>query len=152
MNNEFFKPHGVYCLIITYKPESTDTHASVDITKAVHSSMTPRDSSMKNAFKNLRLSDGKTYGELEMPEAAPLVFPALEHLVDPNSTEEIQKSNKMKSTQKFFADYSDRRAQAKYAAEHPDSVLVVPEDKKFASKYSGKHYSSVEVHFFLFLF
>ena len=141
MNNEFFRPHGLYCLILTYKPESSATHASVDITQAIHSSMTPKESSMKQTFKNLRLSDGKTWGELQMPESAPLIFPALESLVDPTTPGEVQKSNKLKSTGKFFADYADRRAQAKYAAEHPNSVLATgPEDKKFAGRYADPNH------------
>jgi hypothetical protein len=143
MNNEFFKPHGLYCLILTFKPESSATHESVNITQAIHSSMTPRESSMKNTFKNLRLSEGKTYGELELPEAAPLIFPALESLVDPTTPGEVQKSNKLKSTGKFFADYSDRRAQARYAAENPDSMLAMnPEDQKFAGRFADPNHAA----------
>jgi len=143
MNNEFFKPHGLYCLILTYKPESSTKHASVDITQAIHSSMTPRDSGLKNTFKNLRLSDGKTYGELELPEAAPLIFPALEDLVDPKTEANVKKSNKMKSTQKFFADYADRRAQAKYAAENPGLILSqTGEEKKFAGRFADPNHAA----------
>jgi len=52
---------------MTYKPESSDTHASIDITTAISSTENPASSGMKHAFKNMRLSAGKTYGELEMP-------------------------------------------------------------------------------------
>jgi hypothetical protein len=118
MNNEFFKPRGLYCLIMTYKPDSTETHARVDITQTISSSMNPASSSTKQTFKNLRLSSGKTYGELELPEAAPLIFPALDSL------SAADQQSKMKSTKKFVADYFDRRAQAQYAAENPGSKLA----------------------------
>ena len=91
---------------------------------------------MKAFGKNMRLSSGKTYGEMEMPEAAPLIFPALDKVADDSSAEGIKKQNKMKSSQKFVADYFDRRAQAQYAAENPGSALAVPNEKPFASRYS----------------
>jgi len=137
-NNEFFKPRGLYCLIITYKPESSDSHASVDITKAISSSINPAESGMKQAFKNMRLSSGKTYGELEMPEAAPLIFPALDQL---GATEEgVKKQNKLKSSQKFMADYFDRRAQASYAKENPTSSLAQTPSTGFVSRYSDPNH------------
>jgi hypothetical protein len=135
MNNEFFKPRGLYCLIMTYKPDSTKTHAQVDITQTISSSMTPASSSTKQAFKNLRLSSGKTYGELELPEAAPLIFPALDNL----SAAETQ--SKMKSSQKFVADYYDRRAQAKYAGENPGSKLAGQgQEPVFKSRYADPNH------------
>lgn len=136
MNNEFFKPHGLYCLIMTYKPEASTTHASVDITKSISSSMTPGSSGMRQTLNNLRLSSGTTYGELELPEAAPLIFPALDTLAASTSAEGIQKKSKLKSSQKFIADYFDRRAQAEYANQNPTSALAVPSEKRFASRYA----------------
>jgi hypothetical protein len=140
MNNEFFKPRGLYCLIITYKPESSDTDASVNITQAIMSAESPASSGMKQAFKNMRLSAGSTYGELEMPEAAPLIFPALEQPADSTSEEGFKKEGKMKSSHKFVADYYDRRAQAQYAAENPNSVLAQGPSASFASRYSDPNH------------
>ena len=58
----------------------------------------------------LRVSSGKTYGEIEMPESAPLIFPALDQAaVNPDA-------NKLKKSQKFVPDYFDRRAQATYVS------------------------------------
>jgi hypothetical protein len=136
MNNEFFKPHGLYCLIMTYKPEASTTHASVDITQTISSSMTPGSSGMRQTLNNLRLSSGTTYGELELPEAAPLIFPALDTLAASTSAEGIQKKSKLKSSQKFIADYVDRRAQAEYASQNPTSALAVTSEKRFASRYA----------------
>jgi len=117
MNNEFFKPRGLYCLIMTYKPESSATHAPVDITQTIYSSMTPATSGFKRTLNNLRVSSGTTRGELEMPEAAPLIFPALDKLADQTGEgAAAKKENVFKRSGKFVADYQDRRAQAKYVS------------------------------------
>lgn len=142
MNNDFFKPRGLYCLILTYKPEASATHASVDITQAINNYDSPASSAFKSNLRNLRLSSGKTYGELEMPEAAPLIFPALDDLQDSTSAASVQKQNKLKSSQKFVADYFDRRAQAKYEYEHPTSSLAQTQDNKFASRYSDPNHAA----------
>jgi len=141
MNNEFFKPRGLYCLIMTYKPESSDSHASIDISQAISSSINPASSGMKQAFKNLRVSSGKTYGELELPQAAPLIFPALDKLADSTTEEGVKKQTKMKSSQKFVADYFDRRAQAQYISENPNSSLVSQTSTTgFTSRYSDPNH------------
>jgi hypothetical protein len=140
MNNEFFKPRGLYCLILTYKPESSDSHATVDLTQAISSSITPASSGMKQAFKNMRLSSGKTYGELELPQAAPLVFPALDQLAASTTEDGVKKQNKMKINQKFVTDYFDRRAQAQYAAENPNSALAGSPSTGFASRFSDPNH------------
>jgi hypothetical protein len=141
MNEEFFKPRGLYCLIMTYEPDSTATHACVDITQTISSSLTPASSNMRQTFKNLRLSSGKTYGELELPEAAPLIFPALESIASDRTEEGVKKQNKLKSSQKFVADYFDRRAQAQYAGENLGSKLAVTgQEPKFASRYADPNH------------
>jgi hypothetical protein len=135
MNNEFFKPRGLYCLIMTYKPDSTETHARVDVNETILSSMSPASSSTKQTFKNLRLSSGKTYGELELPEAAPLIFPALD------SVSAAGEQSKLKSSKKFVADYFDRRAQAQYAVENPGSKLSVQgSEPTFTSRFADPNH------------
>jgi hypothetical protein len=141
MNNEFFKPRGLYCLIITYKPESSASHEIIDITKAIGSYMTPAENKIKAFGQSMRLSSGKTYGEMELPEAAPLIFPTLDRVAADSSAAGIKKQNKLKSSQKFVADYFDRRAQAQYAAENPGSSLAVPgPETQFASRYSDPNH------------
>jgi hypothetical protein len=82
----------------------------------------------------MKLSAGKTDGELEMPEAAPLVFPALDHL---RATEDgVKKQNAIKSKGKFISDYFDRRAQASYSEENPTSSLGRGPKSGFANRYS----------------
>ncbi|KAH7351267.1 hypothetical protein BKA65DRAFT_396841 [Rhexocercosporidium sp. MPI-PUGE-AT-0058] len=137
MNEGFFKPRGLYCLIMTYKPDSTKPHTVVDINQTITNKQTPASSSTRQTFRNLRLSSGKTYGELELPESAPLIFPALDKVAEDESEEGAQKQGMMKSTSKFVDDYFDRRARAKWAGENPDSKLVVPGQRtEFTSRYS----------------
>ena len=141
MNNEFFKPRGLYCLIITYKPDDSSSHEALDINKSISNFMSPAEGKMKNFGQNMRLSSGKTYGELELPEAAPLIFPALDRVAEDTSAEGVKKQTKMKTRQKFVSDYFDRRAQAQYAAENPGSSLAVsPGEKQFASRYSDPNH------------
>ena len=141
MNNEFFKPHGLYCLIVTYKPESTTAHETLDINKAISNYMIPTEGKMKAFGQSMRLSSGKTYGEMELPEAAPLIFPALDRVEEDNSTEGINKQNKLKSKKKFVSDYFDRRAQTRYAAENAGSSLAVPTgEKQFVNRYSDPNH------------
>jgi hypothetical protein len=98
---------------------------------------------MRQTFKNLRLSSGKTYGELELPEAAPLIFPALESIASDPTEEGIKKQNKLKSSHKFVADYFDRRAQAQYAGENPGSKLTaMGQEPKFANRYADPNHSA----------
>jgi hypothetical protein len=138
MNNEFFKPRGLYCLILTYKPDSTVTHERIDIDQTIMNYATPATSGMRQTMRNLRLSSGKTFGELELPEAAPLIFPILDQQLE---LEEGQKGQSgMKSTGKFIMDYMDRRAQAKFAMEAPDSKLSVGEKPVFHSRYADPNH------------
>lgn len=74
-----------------------------------------------------------------MPEAAPLVFPDLDSLADGTSKEETKKSDKIKSSKAFVADYMDRRAQAQYASQNPG---ISAEQPKFSSRYADPNSST----------
>ncbi len=64
MNDKLFRPHGLFCLIMTYKPEQKASHEQVDISKTIAKSITPSDSKVREQLKGLKLSSAKTYGEL----------------------------------------------------------------------------------------
>lgn len=123
MNNEFFKPRGLYCLIMTYNPESNATHATVDITHSVNSSIPASSSVIQRTLNSMHLSSGNTHSALEIPEAAPLIFP-------PPLDGGIRIPNPLKSSQKFVANYFDKRAQVKYASENPPKPLAVMAPEK----------------------
>jgi hypothetical protein len=86
----------------------------VDINKAIYSSMDESTTGFKKTMRNIRLSSGTTYGELQMPESAPLIFPALEQKIAMEGDENVKKENALKRTGNFINDYMDRRAQAAY--------------------------------------
>ncbi|KAM3074275.1 hypothetical protein ACMFMF_006292 [Clarireedia jacksonii] len=139
INNEFFMPRGLYCLVLSYKPESSATHAPVDINKAIYSSIDETTTGFKKAMRNIRLSSGTTYGELQMPESAPLIFPALEQKIAMEGGESVKKENAMKRTGDFINDYMDQRAQATYAMQNPNSSLTTPRPE-FMSRYSDPNH------------
>jgi hypothetical protein len=63
-----------------------------------------------------RASDGHTYGDYVFPEAAPLVFPALDELAAGTSAETVKKKNNLAASSKFVMNYFDRRATAEYVS------------------------------------
>jgi hypothetical protein len=114
MNEKIFRPRGKYALIMTYKPDATKAvqGKETDISEMVYKRST------KDGFKfakgKFKRESGTTYAEVNVPESAPLVFPGLEQ----QSTElgQIHKVSSGKQSQKFLADYYDRRAQAIYVS------------------------------------
>ncbi|MCJ1380685.1 hypothetical protein MMC17_003793 [Xylographa soralifera] len=141
LNEKFFQPRGLYCIIMTYKPDSTSSHETVDISETIQSKIDPSGSSWHEKMNKIKASSGKTYGELEMPLAAPLIYPSLDAAADATSNEK-QKQNALKKSQKFVADYYDRRAQATYAGENMESSLSVPQTTEFASRYSDPNHAA----------
>ena len=129
MNHELFMPHGLYCLIMKYKAGNFPDSEPMDINKVINKYSEPAGSKTKDTARNLRLKSGITHGEAEMPEAAPLIFPALEAAPD-------QKKSAWSKGSDFVADYYDKRARAKYGAENPNSALHVTGEEQFASRYS----------------
>lgn len=111
-NEQYFRPRGLYCLIMTYDPQSKTTHERIDMSQTISHYLTPDESNFKNKTRNMRLSSGRTQGEMEMPEAAPLIFPMLDATIAQGS--EGKQQNVIKKSGKFFANYYDRRAQAQY--------------------------------------
>ena len=90
-NEQLFEPHGLVCVITTYKPDQMSSTVGVDM--------------LNSGFGREGISSGTTHGELEMPEAAPLVFPGDEGPAAGN-----------KSLGSLTAEYFDKRSQAKYVS------------------------------------
>ena len=115
MNEKFFRKRGLICLVMKYAPEERSSHESADLSKTLLKSFNPSESAIQRQLNSVRSSSGKTYGELEMPEAAPLVFPELDALAASNETDGKKKSN-LKKKGAFIATYMDKRAQASYVS------------------------------------
>ncbi|OAL33241.1 hypothetical protein AYO20_07558 [Fonsecaea nubica] len=163
INESLFKPRGLYCMIMTFKPDNPhDPVIGMDLTNLGLKSSTDQalvkatsipDSELKQALAKIRLTSGVSRGELSLPESAPLVYPALDAAAQAaldsaggtsGTTESLlpeSTKDKVHSSSGFLASYLDRRAQASYAGMHPDSRLVMPPpEKKFASRFSDPNH------------
>ncbi len=148
INEHFFRPRGLYVLLISYHGERHKWSSEpLDISHAVTKSVDPADADPsgnrgKKAKHNLQWSSGSTHGGMEMPESAPLIYPALDAAATARAAADPtgKKSSKWASSQNFVAEYMDRRAQATFNAESPDSSLAVPQTKEFASRYSDPNH------------
>ncbi|KAK7445042.1 hypothetical protein CaCOL14_001740 [Colletotrichum acutatum] len=117
MNENFFKPRGLYTLIVKYKPSSSEVVENIDldhnITQAVEGS--EKQSKWK---KLLHSGSSTTKSEAEIPEPAPLVFPQLDEM------DEGQKQNMVKKFGDSISKYYDRKATDRFKKENPDSKLM----------------------------
>ncbi|PMD34289.1 hypothetical protein L207DRAFT_468538 [Hyaloscypha variabilis F] len=138
INDDFYRPRGLYCMMLTWDPESPDLQVGVNtaaVDSMIASNVKPPEGIAQKTVHKLRPSMGKTNGVC-FTETAPLVFPKLDELNarSQHSTEERTTKEKLKSAGNFVGEYFDRRAQAKYAAENPDSQLVVGPKPTFTSR------------------
>ncbi|KAF5012464.1 hypothetical protein FDECE_1516 [Fusarium decemcellulare] len=139
MNEEFFRPRGLCCLVMTWRPDSGKQHEDIDLTSTIASSMDSY-SSFTGKFKT---SDGKTYGDFALPEAAPLIFPTLDVLDAADSEEAKGLKQSLGKKKNFIADYYDKRAQLGYANERPDNLLAnQQETPQFSSRYADPGHPS----------
>ncbi|KAI1123948.1 hypothetical protein F5Y10DRAFT_250883 [Nemania abortiva] len=101
---------------------------------------------LKRDLQGIRLTSGETYGEIELPEAAKLVYPNLGYAaeVEPEETSKGRdrdgtgiKEN-WKTAGKFIQGYLDHQAQASCGAKTPNSRLAVPLSGRnpYTSRYS----------------
>ncbi|KJX99691.1 hypothetical protein TI39_contig353g00031 [Zymoseptoria brevis] len=139
VNETLFKPAGLFAMIVRYKAvKATDAQpisaesvnlstyrAMAKVTKQRSCNAEGKSSrSMSDQMDNLRVASDTTRGALRMPEAAPLIYPDLDHKLAQESPESFK--DKSKDAKKFVADYIDRRAQMSFAKQAPPSSLVVP--------------------------
>jgi hypothetical protein len=124
LNAKFFQPLGLYCLIMTYDPHRSTGSQSWDLSTALAKSENDADATgVKLKWKTLKGVTGSTRGEAQMPQAAELVYPAVDATLD------LQEGEKppgwwSRSTA-VVSEYMDKRAQAHYASQNPDTVLAM---------------------------
>ncbi|KAF9894969.1 hypothetical protein FE257_004593 [Aspergillus nanangensis] len=101
---------------------------------------------VKKQLKTIRLASGKTHGQLELPEAAPLVYPDLDlvatRAMEGKGMESEGTREKLKNAGVWVQDYMDRKAQATYESKNLGSSLAVPETgrKGFVSRYNDPNH------------
>ena len=121
-NEELFKPRGLYCLVMSFRPDDVPQGEvalqDVDTSKDVLRWLSPPSSAMRANASRFRSSSGTTRGEPGLPESAPLIYPETGYV-------EVGKNGKDKdeaegttsfSTRKVVQEYFDKRAQAKYVS------------------------------------
>lgn len=110
MNISFFQPRGLFCLIMAYEPNHSSPTEIINMSETITKTVALSTSKTNSIMKALKSSSGTTYNELEMPEAAPLVFPSLDNASNAGNQGIFQRSSA------FMTDYLDRRAQASYVS------------------------------------
>lgn len=155
MNRQLFMPRGLFCMVMTFKPSSSEQFVDVGLKTDTEGLITKQLSAPSNKGKGimrkLQVSTGKTKGEFALPDCAGLVFPKLDRAAaavvegGPDAITEKQKS-RMARSGAFLQDYMDRRARASYSFKNPDSKLTVKEDHKWASRYSDPNHPANSGH------
>lgn len=130
INDQYFKPRGLYCMVFTYNPKSSKAVESVDVQESIEKGIAKRVDGDGSKFGG---TAGETHHDWELPESAPLVFPELDKQID-------QSGGKMKQAGHFMQEYGNRKARAKFEAENPDSRLNVLPQEEFASRYSDPNH------------
>jgi hypothetical protein len=150
INRELFMPRGLYVMVMRFKPnpripglqaevgfEEVNLQAAQMATTKSVARWAPATSTGEESgppsqgmkvVGNIRIASGSTQGEENMPlTVAQLVFPGLKNTVTPqqqtDSSEKAGFVSKMKSAQAFIDNYYDRRSQAEYNAQNPNSTL-----------------------------
>jgi hypothetical protein len=128
INDSFFQPRGLYCVVMTWNPESSETHPSINLSTQVLTSVTqnnPDSSGLGMLNHNLQRPSGKTYGEVDFPITARLIFSSLDHLAMQHSEDAENKREMLKRARKSVDKYLDCRVQAKYVCSSPTHILAV---------------------------
>lgn len=141
MNNDFYRPRGLYALILTWNPATEDASIGINLNETISQNLTKPEGLVDKTKHSFRPSMGNTNGVI-FAESAPLTFPALESLTESTHHEVKTNKEKLVLTKSLVADYFDRRAQATYAGENPDSELLVAPKPKFTSRYSDPNHPS----------
>ena len=111
MNERFFKPKGLFCMIMTNKPQREAPAEPLDISQSIAKFTVPAETKMKRQLRDLRTSNGNICGEVEVPAAAPLVFPELDSAADAEGPD-ITKQNALKRSGKAINNYIEKRSEA----------------------------------------
>ncbi|CAK7233581.1 hypothetical protein SEUCBS140593_008650 [Sporothrix eucalyptigena] len=176
-NQELFMPRGLFAMVMAFKDDMPDASGGggllgglksafgkslvsserLDINQTTikysqlaalgGSASATKTSKTKAALRNLRTNNGMTYTELELPQAAELVYPDLDNAAERDLAvveggAKPSGGSKWKRSGKFVSSYLDRRAQAEYEGTHQGSSMAVPADarKPFMSRYADPNH------------
>ncbi|KPM44469.1 hypothetical protein AK830_g2093 [Neonectria ditissima] len=173
VNQDLLMPRGLFAMVMAFKDELPgqqqggplgrlsgsigaaffkSERLDIDQTAAKYSNPDPGVSTIQKQLQGVRITSGKTYTQIELPKAAPLVYPDLDREVEKDidaasKGKESTMSNmkdKWKGAGEFVQDYFDRKAQAAYEAENQGSALAVPSSARqpFQSRYSDPNHAA----------
>lgn len=134
MNDKLFKPRGLYAMVMKYIPQGT---RPISVQQVDLRTIISKENTLHKSYQNFRaVNAGRSYGALEMPDSAPLVFPALDEAAQ---TQDPAKASKLKNSMAFVTDYYDKRAQASYLHKNPGQRLEMPRPD-FATRVSDPNH------------
>ncbi|KAJ6031664.1 hypothetical protein N7540_002396 [Penicillium herquei] len=140
INKDFFQPRGLFCLVMTWNPEMADAPSTTINLNSMISQAADRDSGrLSRLQKKFKSSDGKAYGNI-FPEVAPLIFPDIDSLASDQDAK--KKLSGLKKKGRFVGKYMDKRAQAKFIYENPDSHLSQVPMPTFTSRYADPNHAA----------
>lgn len=139
MNERFFKPRSLFCMVVKYEPDSDEVVQTVDMRHHVVESIDGRQGQSK--WKGVMHSSAMTIeGQTGMLEPATLIFP------EP-ATDGHASSNAFKNLARVMGNYKDHRAAASASAEdvdgklpaapHPESASAAVDDDTAAANQGG---------------
>lgn len=149
INEALFKPRGLFAMVMAYKPDMPDeAFLRVDTSVSAHDAALSKTLTISNdPFKlkeklsRLRLSSGEA-NESEIPECAPLIYPALDLALQSKEVTPSKFGNlNMKSP--VVQDYLDRRAQAEFLHNNPGSKLsntLPPQQKQHVNRFADPNH------------
>lgn len=135
MNEQFFKPRNLFCMVVKYEPHSDEVVQTLDMDHNVVQSVEGRQeqSKWKGMFKNSAMT---IQGQTGMLEPAMLIFP------EPAAADGTASSNAFKNLGRVMGEYKDRRAAASASAEDVDGKMPVAPHQGFASVYGDPNSSA----------
>ena len=101
-------------MVMKYDPNEKPSREHVDMSTTIMKSLSIPESKAKERMRNFQTASAKSYGEIEMPEAAPLTYPGLNIVNDID--ENGKRKGNFKRTGEFLTNYYDKRAQARYVS------------------------------------
>ncbi|KAF3392658.1 hypothetical protein F1880_008641 [Penicillium rolfsii] len=167
VNEDLLMPRGLFAMIMAFKDDIPGQQSGplyrlsssigktlfasekLDINQTVTKYSNPDQeiSKLRKGLKDIRLTSGQTHGQIELPEAAELVFPDLDRVAEEalegkGKGKEPGTRDKFKNAGTWVQDYLDRRGQAFYEAEHQGSSLAVPSSdrKTMVSRYNDPNH------------
>ena len=111
MNETYFRPRGLYAMIMTYNPSHGEVGEEV-VDLETRAAAAAKDSTRDTLSGKFETSSAKTL-ESQIPEVCSLIFP------EGDDNDDIETSGFTKGLE-FAKDYYDRRSQASYAAHNPE--------------------------------